>query len=67
MLHNPALLSAALYLAYAIASSAVRALPAPTPASSPFYCWLYAFSHSLGANWDRVEVALRLVLKLPTK
>lgn len=63
LLHNPATLSALAYLGYAIASSAVRALPAPTPASSPFYAWLYCFAHGLGANWDRVKVALAVIFK----
>ena len=61
--HNPAAFSAAAYLAYALASSAVRALPAPKPQGSAFYAWFYTFAHLLGANWDRVKVALGVIFK----
>lgn len=63
LLHNPAVLGPLAYIAYLVASSAVRALPAPTPASSRFYLWFFTFSHSLGANWDKVKIALAIALK----
>ena len=36
-----------------VASSAVRALPAPTPTGNPFYGWLYRFSNLILANVDK--------------
>jgi hypothetical protein len=62
-LSNPAVLSALAYLVYAIASSAVRALPAPREGGPAFYAWFYTFAHLLGANWDRVKVALAVLFK----
>jgi len=64
-LHNdPAACAALLYLAYAIGSSAVRALPEPKPGAPPAYVWFYGFAHALGANWDRVRAALLVILKI---
>lgn len=64
--HDPAALAALLYVLFAVVSSAVRALPQPAPKGSPFYTWFYGFAHLLGANWDKVLPALKLIFKLPT-
>lgn len=45
------------YVVFAVASSAVRALPEPIPASHPAYKWAYVFAHALLANWDKVRDA----------
>lgn len=47
------------YVVFAVASSAVRALPEPIPTSHPLYRWLYVFTHALMANWDKVHDAAK--------
>lgn len=53
LIHNPL----AVYIFVLVVSSAIRALPEPKTTSSAFYLWFYAFTHALGANWDKVQAA----------
>lgn len=45
-------------------SAAVSSMPTPTPASSPFYVWFYAFLHAICANLDQVAKSKGIPLPL---
>jgi hypothetical protein len=49
---------ALLWVLFVLVSSAMRALPAPTPESRPIYTWFYTSLHIVGANWDKVMAVL---------
>ena len=57
LLHNPTQLALA-WIALAVVSAAVRALPEPTTGSRLFYRWFYGFAHALPVNWDCILKAI---------
>jgi hypothetical protein len=56
----------AMIIAYA-AASAISALPAPKPTSSPFYAWTYAVAHDIlqiaAANWNKFGEGIKTLSK----
>jgi hypothetical protein len=46
--------------AYWVFSAAVGALPTPDKGSSPFYIWVFRFSHGLSGNLNRAAIALKV-------
>lgn len=58
LFHNPAQLFEA-YVLYAVVSSAVSALPAPSATSGMFYEWFYKFAN--GAMGSLKQISLRQV------